>query len=177
MQSLYEQAMNAELVWHQPSIMKRQYELRIAEETIGKLDWVNSWGSLATAELSGERWTFKRVGVFNIRITVRREGSDEDIAVFKPTWTGAGTLSFPDGRTFQWKSLNFWQTDWAWVNPGDHPFVRLVSKGKMLRLEAAVAIEPLASALPELPLLVLLCWYLMVMAWEDASVSTVAVVT
>lgn len=49
------------LVWTQPKAMSRTYELRSADSLVGHLRFERSCGSLATAEVTSQKWTFKRV--------------------------------------------------------------------------------------------------------------------
>src|SRR5262245_10227010 len=70
-----------ELQWVRPSARRKYDELRSGEETVATLRWQK--GSLAVAEVGDGRWTFKRQGFWRQRVTVRREGSDVDIAGFR----------------------------------------------------------------------------------------------
>ncbi len=99
-----------ELEWVQPSAWKMQYELRAGEEIVATLRFRSSFGSFATAESADGCWTFKRVGFWQTRVTIRGCGSDMDIAMFKNnTWSGGGTLELPDGRKVL-ATTNLWQT-------------------------------------------------------------------
>ena len=62
-------------------------------------------------------WTFKRTGFFNPRITVRLNGHDTDLALFKPQWTGGGVLEFYSGPRLLWGSSGFWRTHWSFTPP------------------------------------------------------------
>ena len=150
-----------ELVWRHPSILKQEYELRAGAETLATLRWPRALGSLAEAEAVKGRWTFKRTGFWKPRATIRIAGSEEDVAIFQPQWTGNGVLGFADGSSSRrWTGTNFLRTRFAWEDERGDPLVRLHSRG--LRTEAEVALEPDALRLPELPLLVIFGLYLVV---------------
>ena len=85
-----------ELLWIQPAARKREHELRAGDVVVATLRFQRR--TLADAESGGERWTFKRQGFWNPRVTVRVAGSEADIATFQPRWTGGGTLELADGR-------------------------------------------------------------------------------
>jgi hypothetical protein len=57
------------------------------------------FGSLATAKSSAGAWTFKRVGFFKPRVTVRIQGEENNLVVYYPERAGAeGVLEFSDGE-------------------------------------------------------------------------------
>ena len=102
-----------ELEWVQPSAWKMEYELRAGDELIATLRFRSSFGSFGTGESADGCWTFKRVGFWQTRVTIRGCGSDMDIAMFKNnTWSGGGTLELPDGRKVL-ATTNLWQTNFA----------------------------------------------------------------
>jgi len=102
------------LRWAQPHAKERFFELRSGDDVIATLSWERMFGTLATTQTADRTWTFKRVGFFNPRVTVRSPGSDADIAIFKPSWGYGGTLEV-QGKTFTWKKLDFWGNRWGFT--------------------------------------------------------------
>ena len=97
------------LKWSQPKALKREYELRADRELVATLKYRSAWGSFAIAESADGCWTFKRVGFWQTKATIRASGSDTDVAVFNNnTWANGGTLELTDGRKYPATS-NFWQ--------------------------------------------------------------------
>lgn len=144
------------------------YELHAGEDVVANLRFRSSLGSLATGESGDGCWSFKRVGFFQTRVTVRRSGEENDIAIFRNnTWHGGGTLELSNGKTYP-VTTNFWQTKLEFQNEAGDPFLRF-HQGGLLHLSAAVEILPGASGLPELPLLVMLGWYWIVMMNMEAA--------
>ena len=85
--------------WTQPHASKMEYELRARDVIAATLSFRSSFGSFATATSADGTWTFKRVGFWQTRATVRADGAEADLAVFKNnTWSGGGTLELPGGR-------------------------------------------------------------------------------
>lgn len=157
-----------ELEWLQPSAWKMEYELRAGDELIATLRFRSSFGSFATAECADGCWTFKRVGFFQIRVTIRACGADVEIATFKNnTWSGGGTLELPDGRKML-ATTNFWQTKFEFQTEAGETLVRF-KPGGLVHLTAKVEIQPAAAGLPELPWIVMLGWYLVVMLYMDTA--------
>jgi hypothetical protein len=164
-----------ELLWSQPAAFQRQHELRAGDDVVATLKFQR--GSLADAEAAGGHWTFKRQGFWQPRVTVRTAGSDADLAVFHPRWVGGGSLEFPDGRSVRLSSANFWQSEWVWQD-NEKPLIRFKGRHGLFKANGAVEIQPAAVANPDLAMLVLLGWYLILLHAEDsaaaASVSAAA---
>lgn len=157
-----------ELEWVQPSAWKMEYELRAGDEPIATLRFRSSFGSFATAESADGCWTFKRVGFWQTRATVRACGTDTDIATFRNnTWSGGGTLELPDGRKLL-ATTNLWQTNFEFKTETGETLVRFKSRG-LVHLSATVEILPEAAGVPELPWLGMFGWYLAVMMYMDAA--------
>ena len=171
-------AVGQELIWSQPSRMHQAFELRAGDSSLGSLEFER--GTLANGAVEDQRWTFKREGFWHPQVTVRKPGSDDNVAVFKPRWAGGGTLQLRQGRELRFAAANFWHSQWDWVD-GDQPLVLFKSHAGLLKTEGEVEIE--SSALPsaETPLLVVLGWYLLILFGRDAAAasagSTVAVIS
>lgn len=194
---LIQEAADQELIWRQPSAFKEHYELRAGDEVLGTLDWENGWGTLATARTAEGAWTFKRSGFWQQRIGVRPLGSEREVATFVPGWTGNGTLTVEGERTFLWVGKGFWGLEKLWQErEGEPPLIGFKQVGS-LKTEARVFLSPTAASLPEttqlddlyaplppeemtppalplveLPLLVTLGFYLMILAVRDAASGT-----
>ena len=162
------------LKWEQPSALKMEYELRtVGGELTATLHFRSSFGSFATAESADGCWTFKRIGFFQTKVTIRACGSDDDIAIFKTnTWSGGGTLELADGRTFQAAS-NFWQTKFGFETESGEKLIEFQKSG-LLHLSVTVEIQPGALSTAELPLMVMLGCYLIVMMNMDAAIAASA---
>jgi hypothetical protein len=164
-----------ELLWTRPSARRKYDELRSGDETVATLQWKK--GSLAVAEVADARWTIKRQGFWQQGVKIRREGSDVDIARFDLGWLGGGTLDPGSGRRFRWGSANFWRSSWQWTAEDGTPLVRFAGKQRWTKMEGEVEVEPAAADLPELPLLVTLGWYLLVMTANEEAAGAVIVTT
>ena len=160
------------LKWEQPSALKMEYELRTeGGELAATLRFRSSFGSFATAECADGCWTFKRIGFFHTRVTIRACGSDDDIAIFKNnTWSGGGTMELADGRAFQ-AANNFWQTKFGFETESGEKLIAFEKSG-LLHLSAIVEIQPGAVSMAEVPLMVTLGCYLIVMMDVDAALAT-----
>jgi hypothetical protein len=157
------------IVWSQPKLMRRQYELANADDVIGHLRFEDSFGSRASADLGSERWTFQRDGCLNPRVKVWRLDSDQDFAVFRAGWSGSGALEFADGHQVQWRSLNFWRSQWCFLQ-NDQPLISFKPHYGIAKLAARLEVEPTNTDSCDLALLAALGWYLMLLVSQDATI-------
>jgi len=163
--------MNAQkLTWSQLGPLSTEYALLSGKEQIATLKFNSMFGTLATAEYRGSCWTFKRVGFWKTRVTVRECGSDKELAVFnKNTWEGGGTLEFTNGHRFN-ANTNFWMTDLKFIDTSGKELVNF-RFGGAFRRRANVEIFPETSELTVLPLLLIFGWYLAIMLDMDATTA------
>ncbi|HKD50432.1 MAG TPA: hypothetical protein VKB90_06530 [Candidatus Acidoferrum sp.] len=164
------------LVWAQPKAMSRAYELRSPDSPVGYLRFEKPCGSLATAEVASRKWTFKRAGFLAPRVTVRSANPEAEIAVFRPHWSGGGTLHFADGHHAQWRCTNFWGSQWAFLGSDNHVVVGFRHHEGLFKASAQLQFEAPSVALPDFPLLVALGWYLMILAADDSAAVIAATV-
>lgn len=167
--------------WVQPKSFHNRYELRAGDELFAVLEFPKMFGSLALACTEDGRWTLKRVGFFKTRVTIREEGQDSDLGVYFPRWTGSeGTLHMTGGAEFTWKAANFWATQFIWLDTAGktllsyRPGVEESTLSDVLKTQARVEFMPEARNTAELPLLVVLGWYLMIMKQQDDTAAVAA---
>lgn len=159
-----------QLEWVQPSVFKMHYELRAGDEVAATLRFRSAFGSFATGESADGCWTFKRIGFWQTKATVRVCDTDVDIATFKNnTWSSGGTLELSAGRKFL-ATTNFWQTNLEFQDELGGTLIKFKTSG-LLHLSAKVNVEPNAVSLPELPWVVMLGWYLTVMMHMDSATA------
>lgn len=162
---------DCELKWTQPGAFKMRYEMYAGEELAATLNFRSSFGSFATGASADGCWTFKRTGFCQTRVTLRPCEVETDIALFRNnTWSGGGTLELPDGRKLL-ATTNLWQTNLEFKTESGETLLRFKSGG-LIHLSARVEIQRQAIELAELPWLVMLGWYLIVMMHMDSAAAT-----
>ncbi|MGE5293968.1 MAG: hypothetical protein ACM3VT_04005 [Solirubrobacterales bacterium] len=158
------------LLWRSAALLRAEYELRSDDLVVAVLRFRSAWGTFATAESGDGCWTFKRVGFWQTRATIRACDSEEEIATFKNnTWTAGGTLVFPDGRQYP-ANTNFWQTQYEFTTEAGEPLIHFRNRG-LFGNSAEVTILPAAKEVTELPWMVCLGWYLIVMMQNDTAAA------
>ena len=101
---------------------------------------------------------------------VQETGAAGEPAVFSPAgFLGKGQLVLPDGRSYGWKMTSFWGSRWAFVDDSDRPLVSFTSRNRFFRAGCDVELGAGTLARPELPIFVLLGWYLLLKRREDSA--------
>ena len=147
--------------------MSRRYELRAGDAVIATLGWETAWGSLATGETAEGRWTLKRAGFLRPRVMVRMAGSKTQAAIVTLHWDANGDVKLADGHEFRWTRMSFWRSAWAFTDTRGQPLLVFKPKFDMLGSKAEIEVKAQALSLPDLSLLTLLGWYLMVLIHEE----------
>ena len=160
-----------ELHWSQPSSLERAYDLMAGEELLATLRFQS--GTLAEAETADGRWTFKREGFLHTQVTVRAPGSDADLAVFRPHWAGGGDMTAGLAAGLEFSAANFWNSKWAWKDH-DQVLISYRGPGGLVKAKAAMEIAPEAGRLPNLSLLAVLGWYLILLFGRDVAIAASA---
>ncbi len=169
-----EQTPAVEYEWRQTEALRRFYRLEKDGLEDGSLRFDNSTGSRATGQFGTAIWTFKRTGFLAPKVSVRTPGSEADLALFSPGWSGGGSVSFASGRTYHLRQKNFWGSEWAFETEDGSSVIRLSAKHGVLKKSAAVRLSPAAVGAEETPILMLLIWYVRLLANEDAGAAVVA---
>jgi hypothetical protein len=156
--------MGAGLKWVQPSARRYEYVLVSGDKAVGALAWKSWRDSLAFAEAPEGRWTFKQVGFWQSKSTIRVAGDDADAGLFESGWSGAGTLRL-GGKSFKWRPANSWYTKWEFAD-ADGAVIRFKSTHRLLKNEAEVEVT---RQVPEATLLVLFGWYVLLNTIESWS--------
>jgi hypothetical protein len=164
------------LQWVQPSLLASVYELRAGDEAFATLRWERALGLLAVAQSAEGTWTFRRRRLPSLRVSAFQGDSAHEIATFqrKPSASEGGALDTASDRRFRWRPTSYWRAEWIWTDAAGAPLIRFKYQFSMLTTRGRIKIEPRAAQLPELSLLVLLGWYLMIVMSEDAMAADLA---
>jgi hypothetical protein len=155
----------AGLVWTKPKWSKSQFELHAADNTIlATLAWGR--GTRAQAQWGEIHYQFSRQGWLRPRILVRDADSGEAGTPIATFVQRGGTLSVSDGRTLRWTKPKWLTSERIWV---DSAATELVRFHPARHTTVVVTNPPEATHWPELPLLILLGQYLIVLAAQDAE--------
>lgn len=159
---------NQELHWSQPSGLERAHDLTAGDDLLATLRFRS--GTLAEVETADGRWTLKRQGFLHTQVTVRAAGSEADLAVFRPHWAGGGEITAGLGAGLEFASANFWNSRWAWKDH-DRVLISYQGPGGLVKANATMEITPEGGRLPNLSLLAVLGWYLILLFGRDMAIS------
>lgn len=164
-----------ELKWLQPNVLRMEYELRMDDTVAAIVRFRSSFGTFAAAESADGIWTFKRVGFWQPRVTIRKQGMEENLAIYRNnTWKGGGTLELPDGRTYP-ANTNFWATQYEFKTETGTVLVSYYRIGGLLHMSSGVRIPAQTAEITQMPWMILLGWYLIVMMQMDSAAVAAAV--
>ena len=166
------EVLSGDLNWQQRGDVKLEYDLMADGEPVASLHFRSTSGSLATGESGDGCWTFKRVGIWQVRVTTRPCGSNVDIASFRYDGrTGDGMLVLSDNRRYLAHATPS-ASSYDFRTEDGRPLLRLRSEGMMRHAAAVEVPQAGAPALAAVPWLVLLGWYLTVITYIDAGAAS-----
>jgi len=160
--------------WKPMKGLRRHWELYRAGEPIGGLRFENAFGSLATGRFRDEAWTFKRAGFLHPYVTVRRAGSERELSRAILSWSGNAQLEV--GRAPYRLVGGTWRSDRTWVDRKGATLATIRPKSA-LKLSGTVEVPDAIDDHVDLPLLLVLGWYLQVLAEEEHAAVIAAAVS
>ena len=163
------------LRWDQPKIMVRHHELKSGEDVYAALKWMKTFGSLAEATTADGRYTLKRGGFVRPFVTVRDVAYDNEIAVLRIGLLGHGTIEFSNGRTITVLSTSFWSYAWDLVSEGGQLLCRIKKRVKIGTNSADVTISKEVRKDRDLLVMIIACWYAMVLMSDEAAALNASV--
>ncbi len=163
---------STDLRWSKPDLFRRLYELRSETDLVVVLRWEKALCSSALAESVDGRWILRRNGVFTRRVTLVREGSTSELASMTSRWGGGGIVHGPASRRYEWLKPSFWRSPWIFADESGRPVVRF--EPECFGQGARVQVSPELRNHSDLPFLVTLGWYLLVLMADDGAVAAVA---
>lgn len=159
---------NQPLEWKQPSMFKRVYELRVGDEILATLAKQGTFKNAYDVWTPYGQWTIRRKGFWQKDFVVL-DAQGSEFANGHMGISGKTELWIASGNGYQWKSTNFWGTQWEWRTLEGTPLVALNKK--------YITILPAAQDLPDLALLAVLARYLKTIQDDANAAASSAVVT
>lgn len=155
----------AQLAWKQSPAQPRRYELRAGEDLIAELDFLKAFGTLARGRAGERSWTFQRAGFLSPIVTARVEGAAEDCAVYHPNFSASqGQLRLASGASYEFRLAGVWSRQALLVDNERREVFRIHLKGDPA---LGSTVEVRLPAAPEIELLLLLAWYVLVLQMQD----------
>ena len=155
-----------QLHWVQPTMLMRHFKLYSQNGLIGELRFekaATAYGTWIETGSAANSWMIKGGGLLKRGVFLRKSGAKDDLAVFRSNLVGEGWVEFLKGSRFQWKSRGIRRKEWGFSNEQEDLLLVLKSTPwYRLKMESAVEVGAQWHDLDELPLLMMLGWYLRV---------------
>jgi hypothetical protein len=163
--------------WVRSTDDRHEYALKAGDATVAVMRWEKHIGSLAHVETVGDQWTLKRAGFLNPHLTARRPGQNVDLARMT-IHSRSHLLEIRGGASYSFRRAGLLVPAWSLCDSKETKLLEIEPVRQSGRLVGAlVSIDPLGRAHPELPLLLAMSWYFVVLAWiEDEAASLGAAV-
>ncbi len=146
------------------------FELSSGDRPVARLTWSRPSGSLATLATAGGASTLKRVGYLHPILTARAVGETTDRARVS-LHLNYHRIELRGGATYRFHRAGILLPAWKVSTESGTELVHVepVREGRKLA-GGAVIVAPAGIGNPELPLLLGLAWYVIVLAWfEDEA--------
>jgi len=153
------EAVGCDLEWRQPELWMRAYQLTCNGSELASIRFLKRAGLLAACACDGRRLTFRRIGLYATRVSIRETGSEMDIASFSPDWIGRGRVVFGRERRYRLRPTNFWATQWAFEAEDGNDAVRLSGPHGLFKRSGRAQVTPSGVRLVDTPVLLPLIWY------------------
>lgn len=165
-------AASGSLVWKQSAATQRHYELRAGDNVVAELDFLKAFGTLARGRAASGAWTFKRTGFLSPIVTARREGESADCALYHPNFSASqGQLRLASGEAFEFRLAGVWTRSAILIDNDRREVFRVHLKGES---GAGATVEVRLPETPGIELLLVLCWYVLVLQMQDESLRSAA---
>lgn len=123
-------------------------------------------GSLATGKTSEGEWTFKRVGFFKPRISVRPVSLKTPVAFFQ-----RARLQFGGGLVLRWNPTRGPDKERRFEDLDGRTVVRLQPDFIGRAYEASIAIDAVRAPGVELSIAVLMAWYIVLLLQRQKDIE------
>ncbi len=171
-----------ELLWKQARFGVDHFRLQAGEDCVGELYWTKWFSDHAVAQSAHGTWHMDRPDFFADRVIVTDPTTEQKAAIFVKGCFGDGTLTMRDGRKYEWARTKAFRNYWALFDEGGNAVFEVRAGMRWFKHEADVVLHAAAGEETQLPLLILLGWYLVFMSIQDSAavgavVATTAAVT
>jgi len=149
------------------------FDLLAGDSPLGSLQWNEPGGTRAKATTSAASWTLKRIGFLNPRVTARVEGSDANAAQLT-VHLNYHRIELAGGAAYRFHRAGVLVPAWKVYRDAGEEILHVEPVREGRTLAGGAVISPSSAAqLPEFPLLVVLSWYFIALAWfEDEAIAS-----
>ena len=147
-----------------------EFDLLAEDRPLANVLWKSGSRSVTTARTATGTWTLKRSGFLNPRVTIRPMDTAQDAARIS-VHLNYHRIDVTGGVSYRFHRAGVLLPAWQVSTDAGEEILHIepVREGRKL-VGGAVVTSAAAMQRPELPLLVLISWYFIVLAWfEDEA--------
>lgn len=151
------------LTWRRQGPFRRVHELHSGEPVIATLTFSGVFRARCLAEFGVNRWQIERRGIGIRTLAVLDEQGEDEVARFQSGWWSGGTFSILGASSYRWRRFGFLGRRYCFVREdgGGDPLLTFRSRLSFFGHRGEIFVDADARRLRELPLLVVVGWYLM----------------
>jgi hypothetical protein len=149
--------------WIQPKRLAPYFELCSKQSLYGTLEYSGNRTTIAIATVAEGRWRFKYTRFTLPQISISHNNKPDVETILEPGFDWSSTLKFSDGQRLFWRPIDQRELQWGFISTSGNPILSISPRPRFLKLEADVHLNPVSSAHPHLPMLVLLGWFLVLL--------------
>jgi hypothetical protein len=168
-------AMGVDLYWEQPKLSQQNFVLRSADDSFAQLNFVSTFNSTARATTADGGWVIKQSGFFSNQVNLRLEDSQVELASYQPNWLGtSGEIQFSMGVKYRWNVVGATGSRFN-ISMDGNELITYISGARdrkfsnLFKQQAQMVMAADAWQINDLPVLVLLGWYLVILHYENAA--------
>lgn len=161
------EVMNRELTWTQPSMWKSRYELLAGGTPVAQLQYEGMLQLRARIESADGCWELRYRGFWQRDLDVTPCGSQQVLGSYhRGFWRGGGALEFAFDRSLVVRA-NAWRNEISVTLPDNDQVLIRCTRPSIWKIGGVVSIQPGATLLNNLPLVVMLAWFAQVQQIRD----------
>jgi hypothetical protein len=150
------------LMFYQPSIIKREFELRSSEEVLAKMVFPKLFSTSVIIEGFDGKWEIKQPSIWRAEFGIYKYGYQMPFAKYISNfWKTKGTIELPKGGRLNCKSGKIRKPLGVFSSSGE--LILLYENKLSIKGRTAVRIEKRVELLDQYPWIVMLGWYVVLL--------------
>jgi hypothetical protein len=152
----------------QPSVFRREYKLKFAEEVLATMDFPKYFSNNAIVEISDEKYEFKQPSIWSSEIHIYKTGQSYPFAKYESNfWRTKGEVSLSRGEKIYFKYGIFKRA--CEISTSSGQLLVLIKNIFSIKAQNTVEIKRQSEVLDENPWIILLGYYVILQHRRSAA--------
>ncbi len=157
-----------DLILMQPSVFKRIFNLKNAEEVIGVMDYPRFFSTDTVVEIFGEKYEMKQPSIWRSEVLVYKSGQSYPLAKYEANfWRTRGVLTLPRGEKLYFKYGMFKRA--CEISTASGELLILFKNTFAFKDKNIVEIHKASPVIDENPWIIFLGWYIILQHKRSAA--------